>query len=76
VTEAETARLLTMIAAYDQRTLGESDVIAWHAVIGRVSFEAAKHAVVNYYARSRYRMMPCDVIAGSIPPREEWMHRP
>lgn len=59
--KSETARLLQMCATFDLRTVGEADVEAWHAVIGGLTFEACREAVIEHYAESRDRIMPSDV---------------
>ena len=53
MTPADIARLLAACAAYDRRTVGEMDIIAWHKAIGALD-----------YADSRDWIMPADVAAG------------
>jgi hypothetical protein len=64
VTPAETARLLAAAQAFDRRTVGEMDVIAWHKAIGALDFTDAVEAVARHYAESRDWIMPSDVAAG------------
>lgn len=59
--KSETARLLQMCATFDLRTIGEADVEAWHAVLGGLTFEACRLAVIEHYSESRDRIMPSDV---------------
>lgn len=64
---AETAGLLTLVTAYDRRTLGETDVRSWHEILGHaglseLTFEDAKAAVLTHYAATRDWLMPSDVI--------------
>lgn len=54
----ETAEVLTKIAAYDRRKLGEADVRAWHAVINDVEKADAMAAVERWYAEETDWMMP------------------
>ena len=61
MTPDETIDLLTVAAAFDQRTVGEGDAMAWHAVVGDLNFADAKQAVLGYYADTRERVMPADV---------------
>jgi hypothetical protein len=61
MTPAETAKLLAFAAAYDQRTIGETDVLAWHYIIGHRQLADALEAVKQYYAKHRERIMPADV---------------
>lgn len=66
MSKSEIALLLAFVAAYDQRTIGEADVEAWHLASQYANWEseAAKRAVVAHYAQSRQRIMPGDVTAG------------
>jgi hypothetical protein len=57
----EVVDLLTTAAAYDRRTVGEADAIAWHAAIGDLPFEDSRAAVVAHYRESREWLMPADV---------------
>lgn len=61
---SETARLLGAMAAFDRRTIGDSDVIAWQAVLPDASFEDCLAAVKSYYAVSVEWMMPAHVRRG------------
>jgi len=61
VTLDEAVDLLTVAAAFDQRTVGEGDAMAWHSVVGDLPFADAKQAVLIYYAEHRERIMPADV---------------
>lgn len=59
---ADIARLLTKMAAFDQRTIGDADVAAWHEVLAGVELPDALQAVARHYAESDKRMMPAHVI--------------
>lgn len=61
MTRSEVATLLGICAAYDNRTVGDMDVQAWHAVIGDLPFEDSRTAVLQHYAETRERIMPADV---------------
>jgi hypothetical protein len=58
---SETARLLSAMSAYDRRTIGDGDVIAWQAVLPDASFEDCLTAVKDYYAEQTEWMMPAHV---------------
>lgn len=58
----ETADILTAIAAYDLRTIGEADVHAWHAAIGELPKPLALEAVVVHHKTSAERCKPAHVI--------------
>jgi hypothetical protein len=61
MTPDEIVDLLTVAAAFDQRTVGEGDAMAWHAVLGDLDYADAQQAVLGYYADNRQRIMPADV---------------
>ena len=61
MTDDETVDLLTVAAAFDQRTVGEGDAAAWHAVLGDLNFADAKQAVLGHYTDTRERVMPADI---------------
>ena len=42
----ETKAILKEVAVIDNRKLDEAVALAWHAIIGQMSFEVAKHALV------------------------------
>lgn len=58
---SETARLLSMIAAYNNRTIGEADVVAWQSVLPDVPLADAEEAVRRHYAEHTEWMMPAHV---------------
>lgn len=57
----ECAELLTVATAYDHRTLGEVDVIAWHEAIGDLALDECKQAVVQHYKTSTEWLMPVNI---------------
>jgi hypothetical protein len=61
VTLDETIDLLTTCAAYDRRTIGKADAVAWHAVVRDLPFDLAQEAVFAHYSESREWIMPADV---------------
>lgn len=66
MSKAEVAALLAFIAAFDQRTIGEADVEAWHLVARHSKWDkdAAGQAVVAHYAETKHRIMPADITVG------------
>jgi hypothetical protein len=60
---AEVTQLLAVMQTYDQRTVGETDVIGWHGAIGDLRFDESRHAVVEHYKSQTDRIMPAHVIA-------------
>lgn len=65
MTTDEVIDLLTFMASYDRRTVGEADVKAWYLAIGDLSFGDAMGAVAKHYGRdSTDWMMPKHVRDG------------
>jgi hypothetical protein len=58
---SETADLLTAMSAFDRRTIGDGDVIAWQAVLADAFFEDCLEAVKRYYTEHTDWMMPAHV---------------
>ena len=73
---SETAELLAVAAAYDQRTVGDLDVGAWHATIGDLPYPDARTAVIAHYRHTSRRLMPADVFSGVRSAREARANRP
>lgn len=66
MTKTETAELLTLISAYDRRTIGEADVRAWHELVCDVPFADARAAVLHHFATNtdhQNYFVPAHVIA-------------
>lgn len=61
MTPGETARVLAKAAAFDQRTIGESDVLAWHEALADLNGADALNAITQHYATSDQRIMPVHV---------------
>lgn len=57
----ETGQVLALCAAYDSRTVGTADILAWHDVIGDVTFEDAAQAVKDHYRDHRERITVADI---------------
>jgi hypothetical protein len=57
----ETIDLLTVAAAFDRRTIGEADAMAWQAAIGDLDFSDSRAAIVAHYQDARDWVMPSDV---------------
>ena len=66
MTKTETAELLTVIAAFDRRTLGDADVEAWHLIIADLDRDDCAEAVKHHYATRRDWLMPADVRAFAV----------
>lgn len=70
----DTARVLAKAAAFDQRTVGEADVLAWHEVLSEVDFADALAAVSRHYADRTERLMPAHVRRLVVDIRRERQH--
>jgi hypothetical protein len=62
MTHDDVVDVLTAAAAFDRRTIGEADVLAWHAAIGDLPAADAMTAVIAHYRESRDWLMPSDVV--------------
>jgi hypothetical protein len=63
--------VLAKAAAFDNRKVGEVDVLAWHEVIGRYDVSDALAAVTRHYTETRDRLMPADLMRHMKTIREE-----
>lgn len=61
MTPAEVARVLAKASAFDLRTVGEADVLAWHEVLADIDFADALKAVGKHYSEHTERLMPAHV---------------
>lgn len=62
MSKSDTLDVLTAIAAYDLRTVGEADVTAWHLAIHDLPKDLALEAVVIHHKTSTERIKPANVI--------------
>jgi hypothetical protein len=64
VKHSETTILLTKMAAFDQRTIGEADVEAWSEVLtnAKVELVDAMSAVADHFGQTSDRLMPAELI--------------
>jgi hypothetical protein len=49
-------------AAFDNRTVGKADSLAWFKVIGHLGVEEAREAVLAHYSETADRIMPAHVL--------------
>jgi hypothetical protein len=61
VTPSQTAELLGYAAAFDRRTVGKADALAWHTILTDINFDAAKQAITAHYAVETRWIMPADI---------------
>lgn len=61
MTPAQTAELLAFCAAFDRRTVGKADVLAWQTVLVDLDYDAARQAVAEHYATETRWIMPADI---------------
>lgn len=50
-------------AAFDNRTVGKADSLAWFKVIGHLNVDEAREAVLAHYTETTDRIMPAHVLA-------------
>lgn len=53
--------LLGFAALYDNRTVGDADILAWLRAIGDLSYADAERAVAAHYGETTDRLMPAHV---------------
>ncbi len=58
---SETAEVLALVQSFNNRTVGEKDVIAWRSVLSDVDVADAEEAVRRYYAEETDWIMPAHV---------------
>lgn len=61
MTPGDVVRVLTKAAAFDQRTIGEADVLAWHEALSDLDAADALAAVTRHYSTTEQRIMPVHV---------------
>jgi len=61
----ETAKLLTVIAAYDNRNVTRETVVVWQQALGHLSLNVAQQAVVLHFKESTEYLKPGHVHSGS-----------
>ncbi len=61
MTAEEIGKLLATCAAYDRRTVGETDVIAWLKAVGDLPHRDCEEAIVAHYRESTQWIMPAHI---------------
>jgi hypothetical protein len=61
VSTDEVIDLLTLMASYDRRKVGEADVAAWYAAVSDLPFGDGRDAVIAHYRESTDWIMPAHV---------------
>ena len=73
---AEMGKLLGFAAVFDNRTVGDADIIAWLEAIGDLSFADARSAVAAHYRNEPdKRLMPAHVLQGVRATRRDRLAR-
>lgn len=62
--QSEAAVLLAMMAAYDRRTIGETDAMAWASALNDIRLEDAQFVANEHYRQSTDWLMPAHIVAG------------
>ena len=68
---AETAQLLTAVAACDNRRIDDATVAMWHDVLGDLPLRDALEAARRHFAKSTDWLMPAHIRTGAAMIREE-----
>jgi hypothetical protein len=71
MTPEDVIDVLAKAAAFDQRTVGQADILAWHEILQKLDRDDALAAVSRHYAESRERLMPADVLRHARSCRED-----
>lgn len=61
MTPSEVGQVLAKVAAFDRRTVGETDILAWLEAIGDLPLEDALAAVTRHYRESDQWLKPSHV---------------
>lgn len=59
--KSEAALILAAAAARDLRTVGETDVLAWHEDLEDITYPEAREALKRYYRDHTDRIMPAHI---------------
>jgi hypothetical protein len=67
LTRSEVAKLLALCAGYDQRTIGDADVLAWYEGlqspwVPNIDPEEAQDAVIAHYQETSQRIGVADIL--------------
>lgn len=57
----EMTHVLALAQTFDQRTVGEADVLAWHSILSDVDYADARTAVTRHYDQHTERIMPAHI---------------
>lgn len=55
--------ILTQASAFDERKVSPELAAAWWHIIGHLDYRTAHEAMKEHYRRSRFRMLPADILA-------------
>lgn len=58
---SEAARLLALVASFNNRTIGEADVVAWQSVLDDIALADAEEAVRRHFRKSAEWIMPVHI---------------
>lgn len=72
---AQVAELLAYVAAFDRRTIGDADVLAWHEVLGDLDPDDAHTTARAWYTANHGMIAPADIRAGVRSIRVERIQR-
>jgi hypothetical protein len=61
VNVSQAAELLTLAAAFDQRTISREDASAWALALRGLDFAKCREAIVTHYSHETNRIMPAHI---------------
>jgi hypothetical protein len=61
MTRGDIAKLFSVIAAFDRRTIGEADIMAWHAALNDLDFIECRDAVIAHFRISDEWLTPARI---------------
>jgi hypothetical protein len=64
VNKPEVAQLLTLISTFDRRTVGQTDVEAWHLLLAKTAYDDAQQAALNHISTEHRWLTPADILCG------------
>ena len=60
---SDAARLLALAAAFDRRTIGETDAVAWADALAGFTFDECAEAIRDFFRSSNAWLMPAHICA-------------
>lgn len=75
ITPADAARLLALAAAFDRRTIGEADAVAWADALDGLTVDECSTAIRAHYRQTTEWLMPAHIRAHVLMVRRDIAER-